>query len=355
MADGAGRLAKELLSAGTSAVVPVAGRGEVTLTPDDLERIATPLVRPTADLTLRVMRDAGVDAASVAGVYLAGGGTRMPLVATLLHRVVGIPPVASGQPELLAAEGSVAVLAAPHPPAATPHPQAVPEVVPDPTVPDSGGPDSGAPDSGEGGRLWDWLPAHPVLISGWTWRDAPFHPLRLGLPSGYGWTIRARFAEPEHTVFLSRGGGPLLFRSVAGLATYLLQAGDHELAGLDGWPAARDLFVSLVHDAGDEDEVDLDLVQYNLGFPPRQWMPDLLVAARDVAVDLAEAFGLQDVIALLAEGSLLDGVDDLLRHADRTLAGRSARRRLDAVDADAVRWDWHAIVTRLDGIIAWAD
>ncbi|GAA3253142.1 Hsp70 family protein [Dactylosporangium siamense] len=352
------RLAKELLGAGTPAVVPVAGRGEVTLTPEDLDRVATPLVRPTAELTLRVMRDAGVDARSVAGVYLAGGGTRMPLVATLLHRVVGIPPVAADQPELLAAEGSVAVLAAPHPPAAPPHPHTVPaRSVPDGdgAGPDGAGPDGAGPDGGDGGHLWHWLPERAAVISGRTWLDAPFHPLQLGLPSGHGWTIRARFAEPEHTVFLSRGGGPLLFRSVDGLAAYLLRDGDHELAELDGWPAARDLFVSLVREAGDEDEVDLDLVQYNLGFPPQQWMPDLLAAARDVAVDLAEAYDLHDIIALLADGSLLDGVDDLLRDAERALVGRSARRRLDAVDADAVRWDWHAIVTRLDGIAAWAD
>jgi hypothetical protein len=341
------RLAKELLSAGTPAVVTVPGGGEVTLTPEDLDRIATPLLRPTAELTLRTMRAAGVDAASVAGVFLAGGGTRMPLVTTLLHRVAGVRPVALERPELAAAEGSVAMLAAA--PVAAPAGPAPATTARAGTAPDGEG------DGGDGGQLWSWLPAPGAFIPGRAWRDAPFHPLQLGLPSGNGWTIRARFVEPEHTVFLSRGGGPLLFRSVDGLAAYLLRAGDHELAALQGWERARDRFVSLVRDPGDEDQIDLDLVQYNLSFPPQRWMPDLLVAARDVAVELAEAFDLRDVGALLGEGGLLDGVDDLLRDAERTLGGRSARRRLDALDADAVRHAWHAIVARLDGIAAWAD
>ncbi|MEV4508905.1 Hsp70 family protein [Dactylosporangium sp. NPDC049525] len=351
------RLAKELLCAGTAAAVSVAGRGDVTLTPDDLDRIATPLVRPTAELTLRTMRAAG--GAPVAGVYLAGGGTRMPLVATLLHRVAGVRPVALEQPELAAVTGSVAVLASAPPPVPVPHQPDVPHqaALPHPPAPERTVPGRTARDAAgdDGGPLWSWLPASHPLVPGQAWRDAPFHPLQLGLPSGNGWTIRARFVEPDQTVFLSRGGGPLLFHTIDGLAAYLLRDADHELAGLDGWEQVRDRFVALVRDPGDEEQIDLDLVQYNLGFPPQQWMPELLIAARDVAVELAEAFDLHDVGELLAEGGLLDEVDELLRDAERALVGRSARRRLDALDADAVRGTWHAVAARLDGIAAWAD
>ncbi|MEV0130091.1 Hsp70 family protein [Dactylosporangium sp. NPDC050688] len=385
------RRAKELLSTGAGAVVPVPGRGEVTLTPQDLDVLATPLVRPTAELTLRTMRDAGVDAASVAGVYLAGGGTRLPLVATLLQRVAGVAPVALDHPELLAAEGSVAVLTAGHPepahtpatvltaghpepahtpataPAGHPEPAHTPVAVPaagyaeparTPAVPQPRAvPEpaalAAAAGGDDGGRLWGWLPRPGAFMPGEAWREAPFQPLQLALPSGSGWTIRARFADG--TVFLGRGGGPLLFRSVDGLAGYLLRDAHHEFAGLAGWAQVQERFVAFVREGGDEEQVDLDLVQYNLGYPPQQWMPDLLIAARDVAVELAEAFDLHDVGALLAEGSLLDTVDTLLRDADRAFAGRSARRRLDALDAGAVRHAWHAVVTSLDGVAAWAD
>ncbi|MFF5227340.1 Hsp70 family protein [Dactylosporangium sp. NPDC000521] len=333
------RRAKELLSTGVPVTVRVAGGVDVTLTPADLERIATPLLRPTAELTLRTMRAAGVDETSVEGVHLAGGATLLPLVATLLHRATGIEPVAADHPKLAAAEGSLAVLsgfprqaAAPAPPPATPR--------------QSGG---------DGAHLWRWLPDPWTLVAADVWRDAPFHPLHLGLPSGSGWTIRARFTEPERTVFLARAGGPLLFRSVEGLTEYLLTDDTHELAAVPGWDAARERFVTLVSHPGDEDLIDLDLVQYNLGFPPQQWLPDLLIGARDVAVELAEEFDLHDISALLAPGTLLDTVDDLLRAADQPFTARSSRRRLATVDADTVRSTWHAIATRLDGVAAWSD
>src|SRR6266704_2190653 len=43
----------------------------------------------------------------LAGVFLVGGASRTPLVATLLHRAVGEPPLAIEQPELVVAEGSL--------------------------------------------------------------------------------------------------------------------------------------------------------------------------------------------------------------------------------------------------------
>ncbi|MEU0558483.1 Hsp70 family protein [Dactylosporangium sp. NPDC006015] len=333
------RRAKELLATGVPVTVRVAAGVDVTLTPADLERIATPLLRPTAELTLRTMRAAGVDETSVEGVYLAGGATLLPLVATLLHRVTGIEPVAAEHPKLAAAEGSLAVLSGFPRQAAAPAP-----AQPAPRRPGR-----------DGAHLWSWLPDPWAVVPGDVWRDAPVHPLHLGLPSGSGWTIRARLTEPERTVFLARAGGPLLFRSVEGLTEYLLDDDTHELAAVPGWDAARDRFVTLVGHPGDEDVIDLDLVQYNLGHPPQQWLPDLLIGARDVAVELADAFDLHDIGALLAPGTLLDTVDDLLRTADQPFTARSTRRRLATVDADTVRATWHAIAARLDGVAAWSD
>ena len=49
--------------------------------------------------------------AMMGGVFLVGGASRIPLVATLLHRALGEPPLAIEQPELVVAEGSLYVRA----------------------------------------------------------------------------------------------------------------------------------------------------------------------------------------------------------------------------------------------------
>ncbi|GAA2366041.1 hypothetical protein [Dactylosporangium salmoneum] len=51
----------------------------------------------------------GVGTAAVAGLYLVGGSSRIPLVATMLHETLGIAPVVAEQPELVVAEGSLYV------------------------------------------------------------------------------------------------------------------------------------------------------------------------------------------------------------------------------------------------------
>src|SRR5262249_10523972 len=46
---------------------------------------------------------------AIAGLFLVGGSSRIPLVATLLHEVLGIAPIVGEQPELVVAEGSLHV------------------------------------------------------------------------------------------------------------------------------------------------------------------------------------------------------------------------------------------------------
>jgi hypothetical protein len=62
------------------------------------------------------------------GVLLVGGSSRIPLVATLLHRAFGVPPTVFEQPELVVAEGALAAADAVRaaPPAA-PEPSEPPE------------------------------------------------------------------------------------------------------------------------------------------------------------------------------------------------------------------------------------
>ncbi|MFG3338545.1 Hsp70 family protein [Glycomyces sp. NPDC048151] len=79
---------------------------EAHLTRGELDRVAAPILERTVRLTKAVIKAAGV-ADTPAEVFLVGGASRMPLVANLLHRALGVPPTAIEQPETAVAEGSV--------------------------------------------------------------------------------------------------------------------------------------------------------------------------------------------------------------------------------------------------------
>ncbi|BCJ42580.1 hypothetical protein GCM10010168_06780 [Actinoplanes ianthinogenes] len=102
------RIAKERLSRAQSAdfVVPLLDT-EVHLTRDELEQVARPVLEQTVRITRNLLTFADLPAGRLAGVFLVGGASRIPLVATLLHRELGEPPVVIEQPELVVAEGSI--------------------------------------------------------------------------------------------------------------------------------------------------------------------------------------------------------------------------------------------------------
>ncbi|GGM67807.1 Hsp70 family protein [Dactylosporangium sucinum] len=102
------RSAKEMLSraSGTLVMVPALAK-EVPLGREQLEGLARPVLRPTIAMTRALLQQSGVPASSVAGVFLVGGSSRIPLVATLLHEALGIAPLVAEQPELVVAEGSL--------------------------------------------------------------------------------------------------------------------------------------------------------------------------------------------------------------------------------------------------------
>lgn len=107
------RIAKERLSRHQSAdfVVPLLNR-EVHLTRDELETVARPILEQTVQITRSLLRWAELSDGRLAGVFLVGGASRIPLVATLLHRALGEAPVVIEQPELVVAEGSLLAAAA---------------------------------------------------------------------------------------------------------------------------------------------------------------------------------------------------------------------------------------------------
>lgn len=79
-----------------------------------MDQLAAPTVERTIQQIRVVLRDAGLSAAALDGVLLVGGASRMPLVATVLHRRLGIAAVSVERPELLVAEGSTLVPVADH-------------------------------------------------------------------------------------------------------------------------------------------------------------------------------------------------------------------------------------------------
>jgi molecular chaperone DnaK len=102
------RIAKERLSRAQAAdfVVPLLDT-EAHLTRDELERVARSVLDQTVQITKGLLNWAELPPGRLAGVFLVGGASRIPLVATLLHRELGEAPVVIEQPELVVAEGSI--------------------------------------------------------------------------------------------------------------------------------------------------------------------------------------------------------------------------------------------------------
>ncbi|WP_326999995.1 Hsp70 family protein [Dactylosporangium sp. NBC_01737] len=102
------RSAKEMLSraSGTVVMVPALGK-EVPLGREQLEGLARPVLRQTISMTRSLLTEAAVPPSAIAGLFLVGGSSRIPLVATMLHESLGIAPVVAEQPELVVAEGAL--------------------------------------------------------------------------------------------------------------------------------------------------------------------------------------------------------------------------------------------------------
>lgn len=105
------RLAKESLSRRSQTLVHLPFLDEsVPVSREEFEQLAEPVIARTVSVTRAAVRSAGIGGPEVGGIFLVGGSSRVPLVATLLHRAFGIPPTVLEQPELVVAEGSLSLL-----------------------------------------------------------------------------------------------------------------------------------------------------------------------------------------------------------------------------------------------------
>ncbi|WP_194201841.1 MFS transporter [Glycomyces albidus] len=142
------REAKEMLS--QSPMAPIALPGLDTalhLTRDEVEHLAAPLVEAAVALTGRVIGEAGCAPSDLAGLFLVGGASRMPLVGRMLHQRLQVPPTVLEQPELAVAQGALDAAeqsAAPEPePEPEPEPVSRPE--PEPYAPSDPAPGASLP------------------------------------------------------------------------------------------------------------------------------------------------------------------------------------------------------------------
>jgi molecular chaperone DnaK len=102
------RTAKEMLSRSTTTLVhlPLLD-DEVPLGREQLDQVAAPILDRTI-VTCREALDTGsIEPGELAAVFLVGGASRMPAIATALHRALGVPVSIVDQPELAVATGSL--------------------------------------------------------------------------------------------------------------------------------------------------------------------------------------------------------------------------------------------------------
>jgi len=100
------RDAKESLSRHAQTHVPMPEPfGDVLVTRDELEALVRPNLLRSAELLGATIRRAGLSPAQLAGIYLVGGPSRMPLLAALLGRQLGVVPTTQDQPETAVAFG----------------------------------------------------------------------------------------------------------------------------------------------------------------------------------------------------------------------------------------------------------
>jgi molecular chaperone HscC len=78
-----------------------------TLTRDELDRLAAPLIGRVRGMIERTLSDAGLASAEVTDLVLAGGATRMPVFRNLLQEMFGVDPVPGHNPDEIVALGAV--------------------------------------------------------------------------------------------------------------------------------------------------------------------------------------------------------------------------------------------------------
>ncbi|MGH3879166.1 MAG: type VII secretion-associated protein [Actinophytocola sp.] len=106
------RGAKETLSRHTYTDIPMPPPfPDAHVTRLDLEQLVTKQLDRAAELTVNAIREAGLKPADLAGIFLVGGSSRIPLVSRLVHQRTGVVPTSLDQPETVVARGALRAVA----------------------------------------------------------------------------------------------------------------------------------------------------------------------------------------------------------------------------------------------------
>ncbi|PXY25017.1 molecular chaperone Hsp70 [Prauserella sp. PE36] len=101
------KAAKEALSRLPQTEVPMPEPfTDVLVTRAELEALVRPAMLRSVELLARTVRAAGLSPDRLAGIYLVGGSSRLPLVGTLLAEKLGVVPSSLDQPETAVALGA---------------------------------------------------------------------------------------------------------------------------------------------------------------------------------------------------------------------------------------------------------
>ncbi|UWZ34135.1 Hsp70 family protein [Dactylosporangium roseum] len=390
------RNAKEMLSRTSSATLylPLLDTDQL-LTRDELERLAAPLIQRTVNAIGATLAACPVPLRPLGAVILVGGATRMPLVATMLHRALDIPPTIIDQPELVVAAGSLdpmvtgrpgpaelpagwtgpvplsggehsgglylapASPASPGPmpaPASPPgmwHPVA-PPAVPQPAPHGPWPPTPAQQGPAQQGPAGAWRPIQP---------PAPHRPpppvaapppagvtltivelLELTTPRHEGVTLRGQlhggYGVVEHVFPTDEEGRLLVFPDTAALARYAARDASDPLIATPPWQ---------VRAVGSDDQrYNLDLIVEHLSGPPDRWLPSFVCRCRDLCAQLAVFLGLAGTDDLIGEHSTIDRVDAVLRRHPADVTSRGARRRLARIDQAQLVEDWTDLLALID-------
>lgn len=143
------KAAKEALSRHPQTEVPMPEPfKDVLVTRGELEGLVRPAMLRSVELLSRTLRSSGLTPDRLAGIYLVGGSSRLPLVGTMIAEKLGVVPGSLDQPETAVAlgaqhvardglgartqnvEGAVAAGAVPHRPQYAPPPPQYPGYAP---------------------------------------------------------------------------------------------------------------------------------------------------------------------------------------------------------------------------------
>lgn len=101
------KAAKEALSRLPQTEVPMPEPfSDVLVTRAELEALVRPTMLRSVELLARTVRSAGLSPDQLAGIYLVGGSSRLPLVGSLLAEKLGVVPSSLDQPETAVAFGA---------------------------------------------------------------------------------------------------------------------------------------------------------------------------------------------------------------------------------------------------------